>query len=62
MPIAYRFGVKRGSIPSLERKKRGVDAEIKVGVTAYKVVIGASDKEHIQEGKVYSVPIIERGE
>lgn len=52
VPMAYRFGVSNGSMPSFDRKKRGVDAEISVGRVECKNAVGAIEKGRVQLGKV----------
>jgi len=59
--MAYIFGVSNGSIPSFERKKRGVDAEMNVGSAECRIVGGAMENGNVQLGRLLSVARIDRG-
>lgn len=61
MPTAYRFGVRNGSIPIFDRRKSGVEAEIKVGTVECKIVVGAIERGSVHEGRVWRVARIDRG-
>lgn len=50
-----------GSIPSFERRKRGVDADISVGRVEWMIAVGASEKGRVQLGRVWMVAMMERG-
>ena len=48
-------------MPSFDRKKRGVDAEIRVGRVECSMVVGAIDNGNVQLGRVLRVAMIDRG-
>ncbi len=48
-------------MPSLFRRTRGVDVEIKVGMVEYRIAVGAREKGSVQEGRALRVARIERG-
>ena len=55
------FGVKSGSIPNLDRRKSGVDADINVGIVECRSAVGAREKGNVQLGRVFKVASIDRG-
>ena len=61
MPILYNVGVNNGSMPSLFRRTRGVDADIRVGSVECKIAVGASENGSVHVGRVFRVAMIERG-
>ena len=48
-------------MPSFDRKKRGVDAEIRVGRVECRMVVGAIENGNVQLGRVLRVAIMDRG-
>ena len=59
--IAYMFGVKRGSILNFDRRKRGVDADINVGIVECRIAVGARENGNVQLGRLFRVATIDRG-
>jgi len=59
--IAYIFGVMSESIPSFDRRKRGVDADMRVGSVECRSVAGAIETGAVQLGRLFRVATIERG-
>ena len=59
--IAYRFGVVNDSMPKLDFKNRGIDAEINAGSAECKIVGKVSVKGGVQLGRVRKVASIDRG-
>ena len=55
------FGVKSASIPNRERRNRGVDADISVGMVEWRNVTGAIKNGRVHEGRDCSVGNSERG-
>ena len=55
------MGVKRGSTPSFERRKRGRDAEIRVERVEWRKVTGAMAQGMVHEVRDCSVESMERG-
>ena len=51
----YIFGVRTGSTPRRARSRRGVEAEINVGIVEWRMVTGAMEKGRVQEGRDCSV-------
>lgn len=58
---AYMLGVSTGSIPSRERRKMGVEAEMRVGSVECRKVPTAMEGGTIHEGRDFSVGMRERG-
>ena len=50
-----------GSRPRRERRKRGVNADTRVGIMEWRIVAGAIEAGMIQEGRVLSKGMRERG-
>lgn len=48
-------------MPSLERRNRGVEAEISVGIVEFKMAAGAIEKGNVQLGNVFKVARIDLG-
>lgn len=59
--MVYRFGFSTGSTPSFDRRNSGVDADIKVGIIAFKIVTGAIENGRVQEFNDLSVERMDRG-
>jgi len=59
--MAYMFGVRTGSMPSRERRKTGVEAEIRVGRVECRKVATATEGGTIHDGRDLSVVVRERG-
>lgn len=59
--MEYILGVSTGSMPSLERRNNGVEAEISVGIVEFRIATGATEKGSVQPGKVFKVASIDRG-
>ncbi len=59
--IVYRFGLRSGSTPSFDRKNKGVDADMKVGIIAFKIVTGAIESGRDQEFNDFNADRIDRG-
>lgn len=57
----YRFGFSTGSTPSLDRRNKGVEADINVGITALRIVIGAIANGRVQEFKDLRTERMDRG-
>jgi hypothetical protein len=50
--IAYRLGVRTGSIPILERRKSGVAAVMRVGRAEWRIVACAMENGRVHESRV----------
>ena len=48
-------------MPSLERRNKGVEAEIRVGIVEFSMAAGAIDKGNVQLGSVFKVASIDLG-
>jgi hypothetical protein len=59
--IVCKFGFSTGSTPSFDRRNRGVEADINVGIIAFKIVIGAIAKGRVQELKDLRTDRMDRG-
>lgn len=59
--IAYNVGVIKGSTPNFDRKKRGKDADIRVGSVECKNVTGAMENGRVHDGRDCKVESNERG-
>lgn len=59
--MVYRFGFRTGSSPSFDRRKRGVDADTKVGIVACRTVTGAIENGRVQELNDLRVERTDRG-
>ncbi len=53
--------MRRGSIPSFERRKRGKEAERRVGRVEWRSVTGAIAQGRVQEDRDWRVESMERG-
>ena len=49
--MAYMFGVRTGSMPRRDRRKRGVQAERRVGRVEWRRVTGAMEKGRVHDGR-----------
>ena len=47
----YMLGVRIGSTPRRARRKRGVEADIKVGTMEWRMVTGAMENGRVQDGR-----------
>ena len=61
VPIEYRLGVSSGSMPSLERRNKGIEADRRVDIVEWRSVTGAIENGINKEGKDFKVRRIERG-
>ena len=59
--MAYIFGVNNGSTPMLDRRKRGIEADIKVDTVECKIVIGAIENGIVQLGRLRRFASMDRG-
>lgn len=59
--MVYRLGFRTGSTPSFDRRKSGVDADIKVGIVAFRIVTGAIENGRVQELNDLKVERTDRG-
>lgn len=59
--IEYKLGVKIGSMPNLERRNKGVEAETNVGIVEFSIAAGAIEKGNVQLGSVFKVARIDLG-
>ena len=50
-----------GSILSLERRNKGVETEISVGIVEFSIAAGAIEKGKVQPGSVFMVASIDLG-
>lgn len=48
-------------MPSLERRNKGIEVEINVGIVEFSIAAGAIEKGNVQLGSVFSVAIIDLG-
>lgn len=48
-------------MPSLERRNKGVEAEISVGIVEFSIAAGAIEKGNVHLGSVFKVAIIDLG-
>ena len=48
-------------MPSLERRNKGVEAEIRVGIVELSIATGAIEKGNVQLGSVFKVASIDLG-
>lgn len=48
-------------MPSLERRNKGVEAEIKVGIVEFSIAAGVIEKGNVQLGSDFSVESIDLG-
>ena len=55
------LGVSTGSMPSLERRNNGVEAEMSVGIVEFRIAAGAIEKGNVQPGSVFRVASIDLG-
>ena len=59
--MLYIVGVVIGSMPSLFRRNRGVDADMNVGRVEWRIAVGARENGSVHVGRVFRVARIERG-
>ena len=56
-----KLGVNTGSMRRLERRNKGVEAEISVGIVEFNIAAGAIERGSVQLGNVFKVARIDLG-